>query len=1492
MRIKRASASANLPHNKNVREKLGLQDRARFITNWEGYGKRQVPPHYWLEYMSCVEQRRLDLIDILHASGMRDVEAHDSSFSSFSWNTSQNASKEKHRTAVPGIASCISPGGEFFIPNLGRPLLGCEKLMIQGIPYFRLALGNETEVQLGDLAGNAMSLTVVCATMLAAVTCKELRRETLASKHQNAQKILSEKACLSGYKKVSTWAEVSARANSQAPRSMTSADRFFRELASLAPEAIKSSVWCTCETSGSNSPATQFLQCKVCRVSCCRNCISTTAGYNLESHDTEDVDILAGEHCLGSFQTKLRQIVPPTLVFQKEGIDEIAHLTDDQHRVSTLSNCVFGLHRIKRDRRKWLISYYARDNHGIGEAIAEFRITVGELGLEKAANVEESFIEIGMKGELTSFFPARTEPLVYGPLDACAVVIVSQGCNEILWRGRAADTTWTFCLDGVGATDSPRIEVGLTDAAEQSLVAASKMKSNANSFKAAKDRGEERRWLYPKKWKQWPEKIQLKATVGSSDQSRSAVDLLSGTYERARCRQTTNQSALWIKRGSSEEPSFYILIKPNVNRTGPDTAVVSSSLAHDDTSSILAVLPWDWEPSDALDPKAHEVPGVRVKNWVPVSMQCMVPVSEIEVYSPRDASELLVSIEGLSESDVTMLCRDSTTKEDLVKLNVVGGQRAQQTVRVFNSVCVASILRYAAASGLKYDLKPDAPWTNISPRNPDVPFGCCQSTVPLRPIETWFFDEERQLWDRRSEPGASRSYYLDLEAAPQPFELWVDKTSRKLTVKCFPEVVAHRAAGQLIQGRGGDGKLQDEVNVVFRLSDMTQQSDPVVSPFKVSNCDAEQAKFVALKEPHVLYERQQKVVSKMLAIEDLKTNFEELEMSEQEMPGSSGLSLIAKASRDRKLCGGVIADAIGSGKTVVSISMILNGLGAARKSRMFPNKSGASLVVVPPGLIDQWGSEIRKFSTGLNVIQVYDFDSLKKRTVKEIIEADVVIIPVNILEAKGYIERVIKAGQLGIDASDMPKLPQYTGQIEQSSAKGVWIPSSSTDPYNGGNNKNNQKRRNESAYYTHVYLSAVHNLRERDFKPSDKGVPLEFFEWERVFVDEIHESLCTTRVELNLAKEREKESKSGDASGFFTEKNRRVGRELLGLTEKDIRRRPLLFRKAIFGLTGTPLLDSSNRVIELANLMGGTYVVGLSSHWRKLERESCRNIFLHNYLEPKQSREVRKNIYSKCQEYVSVACCRNKTGEEMDGVELVHHKCVVRMSKEEGSLYLKSQAGISSANQSYSIKPEDFDVSAGHDISKFLRQNAKLECRGNELVRIVKGILARKGDEHTKILVFADGRIGAGIAARHYLEGCGLGCTYLDVDDSVETKNKKIAWYQRGDATAEDRKRPRVLVLHFEHAAGLNLQTECHDLVLFTPLYVGEGGTTSDPVSDASTEQQAIGRVFRPGQPSPKVNVYRIEVRGPGDEECLDGQLIRRNTDEETIAMTVNAGDD
>jgi hypothetical protein len=1095
-------------------------------------------------------------------------------------------------------------------------LLGCEKLLLQGIPYFRLLLGNETEVNIGDLAGNAMSLPVVCATMLAALTAKELRKATMATKSKNSATILSEL-------QIDQSSEWKPQCIAVDPSSLlSSAMPFFQQLALLADEAVKSSIWCTCETSGSNTSTSKFVQCKLCRVSCCRNCISEIAGYKLDSHDIVEVEISPHEHNLGLFQSKLREIVPSSLSFAKEGLDEIAEVQDDMHQVSALSNVVFSLHRIKREKKKWLLLYYARDDHGIGSALAEIRITMGEL------KTQATEMETGVLVELTSFMPAKTEPPVYGHLEPCAKLVILAGSSSSSesWSVKDINENSSAIVEGSGVTASARVEVGLvTDKASNDLKAATSNPYTAKDFILARDRGEERRWLYAENWREWPEKISIKTTSGV-DSIASDHDIL-GDYQRAPCRQTTNQSALWVRTVPADALPMYILIQPNIHRIGPDQAVISMSSNHKDYTSNVAVLPRDWQPCDALVSDKMEQ-ALQMKQWRTLTkMKCITLPSAVEVESPKD-SDALVSVTGLSATDIRMFSRDiGSDNQEAIKLNVSGGQQAPQVVRVFNSICVAAILKLAAKSGLKYDVSPDAAWIDLQPRNKSEPFGHSKVVVPMRPSEDWIFNEERNAMERTSQPGAARQYYLKLQEAKHPFELILDPRSRKLDIKCFPEVAAHHAAAQLIRGRGVD----DSHSVAFKLSDVTQQSDPVTSPFVVRNCNSEEPTNVPLQAPYALYPRQQRVVRKMLSIEEENTSFEELEINEIEMPGSAGLSLIAKASRNRKICGGVIADAIGAGKTVISIAIILNGIEEARQHRSPPQKSSATLVVVPPALIDQWESEIHKFTTSLTVLKIFDHATLAETKIKQILEADVVVIPIDILESSGYLDSLIKAAKLKDHGRDVPKLPPYAGQLEQNAARGVWIPATSQDPYGGGNNPLSQRRREQSAYYTFIYLKAIAALREQTFKPTDKGVPLEYFEWERIIVDEIHESLCTTKAELDVSKEAHQEEHGNSTSGFFREKNRRAGRELLGITQKDISKRPLVCRGAIFGLTGTPLLDSTSRVTELANLMGGTYVIGLSSHWRKLERESCRDIFLQNYLDPKQSREIRKTIMAKCQ---------------------------------------------------------------------------------------------------------------------------------------------------------------------------------------------------------------------------------------------------------------------
>ncbi len=56
--------------------------------------------------------------------------------------------------------------------------------------------------------------------------------------------------------------------------------------------------------------------------------------------------------------------------------------------------------------------------------------------------------------------------------------------------------------------------------------------------------------------------------------------------------------------------------------------------------------------------------------------------------------------------------------------------------------------------------------------------------------------------------------------------------------------------------------------------------------------------------------------------------------------------------------------------------------------------------------------------------------------------------------------------------------------------------------------------RGQAALFTARYAAALELLRAKGFKATDKGVPLEWFTWERIIIDECHESLVMGQVAL------------------------------------------------------------------------------------------------------------------------------------------------------------------------------------------------------------------------------------------------------------------------------------------------------------------------------------------------------------------------------------------
>ena len=98
-------------------------------------------------------------------------------------------------------------------------------------------------------------------------------------------------------------------------------------------------------------------------------------------------------------------------------------------------------------------------------------------------------------------------------------------------------------------------------------------------------------------------------------------------------------------------------------------------------------------------------------------------------------------------------------------------------------------------------------------------------------------------------------------------------------------------------------------------------------------------------------------------------------------------------------------------------------------------------------------------------------------------------------------------------------------------------------------------------------------LKRMELSNTLKGVPLEYFQWERLVFDECHEATCPGVGEID-----EEDKK------VTTHRGPLAAREIMGVATMDLKKRPLYCRKGTWGLTGTPMLSSVERCTELASM--------------------------------------------------------------------------------------------------------------------------------------------------------------------------------------------------------------------------------------------------------------------------------------------------------------------
>ncbi|KAF2027883.1 hypothetical protein EK21DRAFT_70985 [Setomelanomma holmii] len=326
-------------------ERLGI---LRPVTKWSENGTVRPPDIANRQWYGSQSSRVYDAIDVAHLQAAK--KGYDSMHKMAVWDVSQNVDRFK---ADLGILPCITPGGCDFASNRQVALSGSQLLVLQGMPLSKLHFATETQRECQDLAGNAMSTTVIGASLISALIsgCDSFRAST-----PNSQPALH----LPTPKPNHSTKIVQIGAMKEVDNTEHAVEQ--SDLQELKAEAIMSSRLCTCE--GEKRIAkSDILVCSSCNHTACAHCAGNPT-HNFSS----SIPRAKRAQLPGDFAQKWRPKLPTRLgftgfpgahqmVFAHELLDLDAKAYFDHIAEARIGSQYFCLHDLRRQDNAWIAVY-------------------------------------------------------------------------------------------------------------------------------------------------------------------------------------------------------------------------------------------------------------------------------------------------------------------------------------------------------------------------------------------------------------------------------------------------------------------------------------------------------------------------------------------------------------------------------------------------------------------------------------------------------------------------------------------------------------------------------------------------------------------------------------------------------------------------------------------------------------------------------------------------------------------------------------------------------------------------------------------------------------------------------------------------------------------------------------------------------------------------------------------------------------------------------
>lgn len=960
----------------------------RPLTNWIEGGRCTFPDFGSMTWFSAQVSRVLDTIDINFLRSL--VRGFDALFKLRYWNLSQNVDRETDSGAF-GLIGCLTPKGIHYNTLNAGILVGHEYLAAQGIPFSEIITTRETEQELLELAGNAMTSTVVGTAIVSALISAW---SILDSGNGDDNEPISVK---------DSALEMDLNQLEEEPQM----DQF-----EFNPEALKKVLdkahlsvrLCYCE--GPNEISRSGIQhCLECGHTACQNC----SGIHPHVYDLPENPGKASRVRPSSFRKEIRQALPMRLCIV--GLDELQLESSRQPHndgwtvvskvIKATSDRILH-YKVEKRTEGWIMIYT-----GVAARL-ELRVFGGQATWYLFDEPSRELVAGDPIRKLLEYPIARMSP---------------PGLDQALtgkWQFRNVHETAKFEIKIFGTgqlTRSWRSRQGLKDA------------HYAN------------------------EKVWDHLRVEVAPESLPMLDKdIRGVYQLLQDCGTSLGSLhkKIVSPGSEEEPVFLFHDPNPYGRLVEDCFVFATTtyrLNWDQRRQIIARLNPSWKPSNVQESKVEcTIEGEWRDTDAQLQSYDNVDKPGYKIVSPNLGMTVHDPISSKwQRSHPRFDCSAQTiavltcAKLPMQQLEILGWNSGSwQSIPAGKEQATLSMFTWLLEKVKSLNSFPST-WKPLS-----LPYDMvrCQSCIPKAPELKWkrVIRASRMSIVPEEDPRQAAEFEHVMKARPSPFTILI-RSDHEQNQGCLQfglniATLAHRAVAKF-----PDRQDDKTLSLSWHLdTNYTYPSRPRFRPFTLTNNTKDVALPHAFIDGQALKLEQERSFRWMVRRETNPSSFLEQEI-EEAVIRDLGWRATVRARRECGCKGGALTDNVGYGKTVLILALI-----AKRKHDdeshaegtceehipHFPQHQSrprykelddfeaqlqlqrdghlpikATLIAVQPTLIDQWEQQITQFlGTEWIVLKIDDHKLMNTISIGDFKNAHIVLVSWAVLDSKHYSDKL------------------------------------------------------------------------------------------------------------------------------------------------------------------------------------------------------------------------------------------------------------------------------------------------------------------------------------------------------------------------------------------------------------------------------------------------------------------------------------------------------